>query len=140
MKRAGLACALLLLAGAASAQEATYEKDAQGRIAAVTTAGGTTRYTHFEDGLIETVEYPGGAKDTFRREDLVPASADPVASKNRFAFTGYMWEPEVGLYYAKARYYDPEVGRQALEGQVDLVLTDFPLECRALWRSMARAQ
>jgi glycerophosphoryl diester phosphodiesterase len=34
--------------------------------------------------------------------------------------------------------YDPEVCRQALEGQVDALLTDFPLECRALWRSMAR--
>jgi glycerophosphoryl diester phosphodiesterase len=36
--------------------------------------------------------------------------------------------------------YDPEICRLAFEGQVDLLLTDFPLECRALWRSMNRAR
>jgi RHS repeat-associated protein len=38
-------------------------------------------------------------------------SSDAAASKNRFAFTGYLWDQETSLYYAKARFYDPEVGR-----------------------------
>jgi RHS repeat-associated protein len=38
-------------------------------------------------------------------------SSDSAASKNRFAFTGYLWDQETALYYAKARFYDPEVGR-----------------------------
>ena len=32
-------------------------------------------------------------------------------SKNRFAFTGYEWDPELGLFNAKARYFDPQIGR-----------------------------
>jgi RHS repeat-associated protein len=30
---------------------------------------------------------------------------------NPFQFTGYQRDPATGLYYAKARFYDPEVGR-----------------------------
>src|SRR5512138_3979160 len=33
------------------------------------------------------------------------------ASTNRFAFTGYQWDQETSLYNAKARLYDPEIGR-----------------------------
>jgi RHS repeat-associated protein len=33
------------------------------------------------------------------------------ASRNRFAFTGYEWDQELGLFNAKARYFDPTVGR-----------------------------
>jgi RHS repeat-associated protein len=32
-------------------------------------------------------------------------------SKNRFGFTGYEYSPLLNLYYANARFYDPEVGR-----------------------------
>ncbi|MEO8361147.1 MAG: RHS repeat-associated core domain-containing protein, partial [Vicinamibacteria bacterium] len=32
-------------------------------------------------------------------------------SKNRFGFTGHYWDNEAGLYYAKARYYDPFTAR-----------------------------
>jgi RHS repeat-associated protein len=32
-------------------------------------------------------------------------------SKNRFGFTGYLFDQETDLYYAKARFYDPEYGR-----------------------------
>jgi glycerophosphoryl diester phosphodiesterase len=34
--------------------------------------------------------------------------------------------------------YDPELCGRALEAQVDALVTDFPLECRALWRSVER--
>jgi len=33
------------------------------------------------------------------------------ASKNRFAFTGHIFDEETGLYNAKARYFDPKLGR-----------------------------
>jgi RHS repeat-associated protein len=36
---------------------------------------------------------------------------DLSTSANRFAFTGHVWEPEIGLYYAKARFLDPKLGR-----------------------------
>ena len=34
-----------------------------------------------------------------------------AASKNRFAFTGHIYDSETGLYNAKARYFDPKLGR-----------------------------
>jgi RHS repeat-associated protein len=34
-----------------------------------------------------------------------------LASRNRFSFTGYLWDQETSLFFAKARFYDPEVGR-----------------------------
>ena len=37
--------------------------------------------------------------------------AELTTSKNRFAFTGYEWDPETGLFNAKARYFDPALGR-----------------------------
>ena len=37
----------------------------------------------------------------------------PSVSKNRFAFTGYVFDRETELYFAKARFYDPTVGRFA---------------------------
>jgi RHS repeat-associated protein len=33
------------------------------------------------------------------------------ASANRFTFTGHEIDRETGLFYAKARFYDPEIGR-----------------------------
>src|SRR5262249_10173095 len=45
------------------------------------------------------------------------------ASRNRFAFTGYEWDPELGLFNAKARYFDPQIGRftsqDSFLGQID---------------------
>jgi len=45
------------------------------------------------------------------------------ASKNHFAFTGYEWDPELGLFNAKARYFDPQIGRfitqDSFLGQID---------------------
>ncbi|MGE0452401.1 MAG: RHS repeat-associated core domain-containing protein [Vicinamibacteria bacterium] len=36
------------------------------------------------------------------------------------AFTGREWDPEIGLYYYRARYYDPSVGRFAAEDPIGL--------------------
>jgi RHS repeat-associated protein len=49
--------------------------------------------------------------------------AELSVSKNRFAFTGYEWDPEIGLFNAKARYFDPQLGRfltqDSFLGQID---------------------
>jgi RHS repeat-associated protein len=37
--------------------------------------------------------------------------AERAPSQNRFAFTGYYLDTETDLYYAKARYFDPDFGR-----------------------------
>ena len=45
------------------------------------------------------------------------------ASRNRYGFTGYLWDAETDLYYAKARYFDPNFGRFLTQdnylGQID---------------------
>ncbi len=124
-----------------SSAKPTYTKTREGRIESVTTAGGTTRYSYFADGLISEVVHPDGSRDTFDHEEIVagarladrlaredrqlqqevsmrllsstePEGENPfLASRNRFSFTGYYLDLETGLYFAKARYYDPEVGR-----------------------------
>jgi RHS repeat-associated protein len=35
-----------------------------------------------------------------------------------YAFTGRDWDPETGLYYYRARYYDPRIGRFAGEDPI----------------------
>jgi len=49
--------------------------------------------------------------------------AETEASKNRFGFTGYELDKETGLYNAKARYFDPQLGRFLTQdsylGQID---------------------
>ena len=43
-------------------------------------------------------------------------SLEPLASSlvwNRLTYTGHEFDPETGLYYFKARFYDPELGRFA---------------------------
>lgn len=120
---------------------ATYTKTREGRIESVTSAGGTTRYSYFADGLISEVVHPDGSRETFDHDEIVAgakladqlaredrhAQADASAttlsspeqqdenpfltSGNRFAFTGYYLDLETGLYHAKARYYDPRIGR-----------------------------
>jgi RHS repeat-associated protein len=36
---------------------------------------------------------------------------DPLGTKDKFKFTGEALDPQTGLYYLRARYYDPSVGR-----------------------------
>jgi RHS repeat-associated protein len=49
--------------------------------------------------------------------------AELNATKNRAAFTGYFFNPLLNLYYAKARFYDPETARFTTEdsylGKID---------------------
>jgi RHS repeat-associated protein len=46
----------------------------------------------------------------------------PSASEPKLGFTGHQFDPETGLVYARARYYDPEVGifisRDSYEGNL----------------------
>jgi RHS repeat-associated protein len=50
-----------------------------------------------------------GAVTTTRRYDAVGNLE--VGATNGYAFTGREWDSEGGLYYYRARYYDPKIGR-----------------------------
>ncbi len=71
----------------------------------------TVDLTH-EDGSVQArYQYDAWGNERARSGD----------SFNRFTFTGYEEDTESGLFYAKARFYDPEVGRflnhDPLEGE-----------------------
>lgn len=34
-----------------------------------------------------------------------------TTTPNRFGFTGHLWQPEIGMYQARARFLDPSLGR-----------------------------
>ena len=55
------------------------------------------------------------ADGSLKSETLYDAWGNPVtktgASANKFAYTGHQADAETGLYYFKARYYDPAIGR-----------------------------
>ena len=54
-------------------------------------------------------------------------------SFNPFGFTGHERDDETGLYYARARFYDPEIGRFLSEDPFEGVATDPPSLHRYLY-------
>jgi len=76
-----------------------------------------------EGAAAQGTQVPQDAWGNFRFPSELNADGDTVAAKNRFAFTGYLWDKETNLFFAKARFYDPEVGRfisqDSYLGQVD---------------------
>jgi RHS repeat-associated protein len=69
-----------------------YHFDALGSVVGLTNASGTT---------VEVYEY-----DVYGRVGATDAS-----HPNRILFTGREYDKETGLYYYRARYYNPQIGR-----------------------------
>lgn len=71
----------------------------------------TSRRNLYADqlGSITAITNSGGSVIDINRYDSY-GIPDPLNS-GRFAYTGQIVFPELGLYYYKARYYDPKTGR-----------------------------
>jgi RHS repeat-associated protein len=50
----------------------------------------------------------------------------PLANEPKLGFTGHQYDPETGLVYARARYYDPDLGRFLSRDSYEGTLTDAP--------------
>jgi len=77
-----------------------YHKDILGSVVALTDDTG---------GVVEKYEYDAYGKTTVLNSNGVVISASTVG--NDFGYTGQRADSETGLYYYKARYYSPELGR-----------------------------
>ncbi len=137
MRRAAaavLALLALVLPVAAQAED-TFTFDELGRLTSATTPAGTSSYRYFEGvraPIVAQVTNPDGSTETFDLEVAVAAyaaltspavatasPATPFASSlcdgtssNRFAFNGYRYDCETGLYLTPSgRMYDPAFGR-----------------------------
>jgi RHS repeat-associated protein len=72
---------------------------------------GTVEYYH-ADGLgsiVATTNQAGTIVST--RQYDAWGNLEIGASDPGYAFGGYHWDPEIGLYYVRARYLDPKLGR-----------------------------
>jgi RHS repeat-associated protein len=59
--------------------------------------------------ILATTSQAGSVVST-RRYDAW-GNLEAGASESDYAFTGREWDPETGLYYYRARYYSPQMGR-----------------------------
>lgn len=72
---------------------------------------GAREYYHADGlGSVTSVTGPAGVVVHRYRYDAW-GKIEAGAERADFAFTGREWDQEVGLYYYRARYYDPSVGR-----------------------------
>ena len=105
--------------------QARYVFGAQGRSALLRTdATGEVENLHSDGmGSISTVTQEGVAV-SYSQFAAFGQAAQQGSSQNKFGFTGHETDTETGLIYAKARYYDADLGRfisrDAFEGHGNL--------------------
>jgi RHS repeat-associated protein len=78
-----------------------YEQDGLGSVTSLTSSTGALSLTYTYDSFGKITNSQG-------------------AVSNPFEYTGRDYDPETGLYYYRARYYDPTVGRFASEDPLGL--------------------
>src|SRR5207244_2978163 len=63
---------------------------------------GSTRYLTDDGGIIT---------DTYVYDAFGILTASTGSTENDYLFAGEQWDPDLGLYYLRARYYHPYSGR-----------------------------
>jgi RHS repeat-associated protein len=79
---------------------------------------GATTYYYENDGLgtiTSLSNAAGGNAQTYTYDSFGNITASTGSINNRYRFTGREFDPETGLYYYRARYYDPLSGRFLVE-------------------------
>lgn len=76
-------------------------------------AGGNVVYYYHFDGLGSVIAISDASADTVERYSYDVFGAPNTVSdvNNPYMFTGRRFDPETALYYYRARYYAPDIGR-----------------------------
>ena len=95
--------------------------------------GNITEVTNFVGDVVQRYVYDVFGKITIFDGDgnQITASSEKYL-ENPFTFTGREYDRETGLYYYRARYYDPEVGLFLSEDPIHFAGKDFNLYRYAL--------
>lgn len=57
------------------------------------------------------LDYQGNVANTYHYDAYGEITASSATLRNSYTFTAYQADQSIGLYYAKARYYNPAIGR-----------------------------
>jgi RHS repeat-associated protein len=98
------------------------------RLVAARRVGSGARFYLF-DGLgsvVNLIDADGLLAGRCRYDAWGQVRGEVALCSNPFLFTGYQRDDSTGLYYAKARFYEPELGRFLTEDPLDGV-SDTPL-------------
>jgi RHS repeat-associated protein len=84
-------------------------------------SGATDFYQADGLGSVTSLSNTGGAlAQTYTFDSFGKHTASSGSLTNAFQYTGREFDPETGLYYYRARYYDPTVGRFISEDPIGL--------------------
>jgi len=84
---------------------------------------------HDRVGNMPTIPEPANLAGglTYNAFGEITDQTDPTVA-HRFAFTGREWDEDAGLYYYRARWYDPELGRFLSEDPIGFRAGDANLQ------------
>lgn len=73
-----------------------------------------SKYFYHYDGNSSTrqlTDESGNVANTYTYDAFGVIAESDITTPNNYLFTGEQYDPNVGFYYLRARYYDPEIGR-----------------------------
>jgi RHS repeat-associated protein len=76
-------------------------------------SGGSSQYYgHDGHGNVRLLtDSAGVVLNTYTYDAFGIQIASTVSTENRYRYCGEQWDPDLGMYYLRARYYSPEKGR-----------------------------
>jgi RHS repeat-associated protein len=73
--------------------------------------------------VVQMVDTSGAVVNSYAYDVWGNITSQKEETSNPFKYTGEVYDEETGLYYLRARYYDPSIGRflneDTYEGQID---------------------
>ncbi|WP_456094014.1 polymorphic toxin-type HINT domain-containing protein [Paenibacillus sinensis] len=112
------------LNGSSVVQQSTYVRGDRLLVKKDKTAGKDYYYLYNGHGdVVQIVDTSGNVVNSYSYDVWGNITSQTEGVSNSFKYAGEMYDAETGLYYLRARYYDPSIGRfineDTVEGQID---------------------